>query len=89
MEAVTDFLRELSINNNKDRFHAHQTQYKEARKVFKDFVIAMRTSITKFDRTIWSDLAPSSMIFRINRDARFSKNKAPYKTNFGALISME
>jgi uncharacterized protein (TIGR02453 family) len=25
-------------------------------------------------------------MFRINRDVRFSKNKAPYKTNFGASI---
>jgi len=32
-------------------------------------------------------LIPSKCIFRINRDIRFSKNKKPYKTNFGAILS--
>jgi uncharacterized protein (TIGR02453 family) len=33
------------------------------------------------------DVDASKAIFRINRDVRFSKNKAPYKTNFGASIN--
>ena len=32
-------------------------------------------------------LAPNDCIFRIFRDVRFSKNKEPYKTNFGAFIA--
>ena len=28
-----------------------------------------------------------SSLFRINRDVRFSRNKAPYKTNFGAYLA--
>lgn len=30
---------------------------------------------------------PNHCIFRINRDIRFSKNKQPYKTNFGLSLS--
>jgi hypothetical protein len=30
---------------------------------------------------------PKQCVFRINRDVRFSKNKEPYKNNFGASFS--
>ncbi|MEI6810329.1 MAG: DUF2461 domain-containing protein, partial [bacterium] len=33
------------------------------------------------------ELEPEQCIFRINRDTRFSKNKAPYKPNLGAFIT--
>jgi uncharacterized protein (TIGR02453 family) len=33
------------------------------------------------------DIQPKNCIFRINRDVRFSANKNPYKTNFGASFS--
>ncbi len=33
------------------------------------------------------ELQPKQCIFRLNRDVRFSKNKDPYKTNFGASFS--
>jgi len=32
-------------------------------------------------------IEPKNAIFRINRDIRFSKDKSPYKTNVGAIIS--
>ena len=41
---------------------------------------------SKNDPTI-KDLLAKSCLFRINRDVRFSKDKSPYKTNFGASIN--
>jgi uncharacterized protein (TIGR02453 family) len=40
----------------------------------------------KTDPTIGS-LKAKECMFRINRDIRFSKDKSPYKTNFGASIN--
>jgi uncharacterized protein (TIGR02453 family) len=33
-----------------------------------------------------AELAPADCIFRINRDARFARDKSPYKTQFSAAI---
>jgi uncharacterized protein (TIGR02453 family) len=41
---------------------------------------------TEFDKSI-KGLEAKKCIFRINRDIRFSKDKTPYKSNFGASIS--
>jgi uncharacterized protein (TIGR02453 family) len=38
------------------------------------------------DNTL-QDIQPKNCVFRINRDVRFSANKDPYKTNFGASFS--
>ena len=40
----------------------------------------------KIDPTL-SNLEAKKCMFRINRDIRFSKNKDPYKTNFGSYFS--
>ena len=37
--------------------------------------------------TTLQDIQPKNCVFRINRDVRFSANKEPYKTNFGASFS--
>ncbi len=80
------FLSKLSKNNNKDWFDKHRPTYEVAKKNFKEFVGELILNMAKFDPTI-GKLQPKDCIFRINRDVRFSKNKAPYKNNFGALLS--
>jgi uncharacterized protein (TIGR02453 family) len=40
----------------------------------------------KIDRSL-TGFTPKDCIFRIFRDVRFSKDKSPYKTNFGAFLS--
>ena len=44
--------------------------------------------IAAIDKQIGS-VAPKDCIFRIFRDVRFSKDKNPYKTNFGAFIAKD
>jgi uncharacterized protein (TIGR02453 family) len=36
----------------------------------------------------FGDLLPKQCTFRMNRDVRFSKNKEPYKCNFGASLKI-
>ena len=80
------FFIELAANNNKDWFDANRTRYeKEVKKPFETFVGEMIQRIAKVDPKL--RIAPKEAIFRINRDVRFSKDKAPYKLNRSALIS--
>lgn len=80
------FLKDLKKNNNKPWFDANRKRYEEAKKDFENFVQAVIDRHSKKDKTIAS-LKAKQCLFRINRDVRFSKDKSPYKTNFGASIN--
>ncbi len=86
MKTALNFLRLLAENNNRDWFHKNKDLYKTARKEFENFTQKLIDEISKFDKRI-NLLTPQQCIFRINRDIRFSKDKSPYKHNFGAAIS--
>lgn len=85
-KSTIEFLSKLSKNNNRDWFENNRPTYETAKNNFKDFIDEILISTTKFDRAI-KNQESKNCIFRINRDVRFSKNKAPYKNNFGASIS--
>ncbi len=83
---ILSFLKDLRNNNSKEWMDQHRETYEEARETFKKLVAALLNEIAAFDPDI-SGLTPKDCIFRINRDIRFSKDKNPYKNNFGAAIS--
>ncbi len=79
------FLSTLKENNNKPWFDANRKTYEIAKKNFAEVVHELIEGIGKFDKSIEeAQLEVKNCTFRINRDVRFSKNKDPYKTNFGA-----
>lgn len=80
-----DFLVALKKNNNREWFQANNSWYQEAKNDFEQFVSTLISEISKFDPAV-SNLKPRDCIFRIFRDVRFSKDKSPYKSNFGAYI---
>ena len=80
------FLKDLKKNNNKPWFDVNRKRYEEAKADFANFVQQVIDVHSKKDRTI-SALKAKDCMFRINRDVRFSKDKSPYKTNFGASIN--
>ena len=80
------FLKDLKGNNVKEWFDANRTTYDTARADFTNLVASVIEQYGKDDDEIAS-LHAKDCLFRINRDVRFSKNKAPYKTNFGASIA--
>lgn len=86
MKKTLEFLRELENNNNRDWFKANEKLYKEAKLEFSNLVSELVIEINKFDKSIGM-VEPKDCIFRIFRDVRFSKNKEPYKNNFGAYIA--
>jgi uncharacterized protein (TIGR02453 family) len=79
------FLSQLKKNNNKPWFDAHRTQYEAAKIDFSNFIQLVIDVVQKSDTTI-TGLTAKECQFRINRDIRFSKDKRPYKENFGAFI---
>lgn len=86
LPATIKFLKDLKKNNDKSWFDAHRPQYEAAKKNFEQFIQAVIDKHGKQDSSI-KELTAKSCMFRINRDVRFSKNKSPYKTNFGASIN--
>ncbi|MBS1946891.1 MAG: DUF2461 domain-containing protein [Bacteroidetes bacterium] len=80
------FLKELKKNNNKPWFDANREKYEEAKKDFGQFIQSVIDKQAKKDPSV-KELKAKDCMFRINRDIRFSKDKSPYKTNFGASIN--
>lgn len=80
------FLSLLKENNYKEWFHANKSLYEEAKKEFEEFINKIIKEVHTIDKEIGYP-EPKDCIFRIFRDIRFSSDKTPYKTNFGAYIA--
>jgi uncharacterized protein (TIGR02453 family) len=85
-KGLIKFLTALNSNNSKDWFDLNRKEYEELRKEWIEFVGTLIQAVQGFDSSILM-LDPKKCIFRINKDIRFSKDKSPYKTNFGAIIT--
>lgn len=81
-----DFLKKLKKNNSKEWFENNRTNYSTAKENYLEFVSEVLQKMKSIDNTL-QDIQPKNCVFRINRDVRFSANKDPYKTNFGASFS--
>ncbi len=86
MRLVLDFLRELKENNNREWFNNNRKLYENAKEDFETILNKLILAVYSFDPKIGT-LTTKECIFRIFRDVRFSKDKSPYKTNFGGFIS--
>ncbi len=79
------FLAALKKNNNKPWFDSHRAEYEAARIDFSNFIQLVIDAVQKSDTTI-TGITSRDCMFRINRDIRFSHDKTPYKSHFGASI---
>lgn len=82
---ILTFLEEIAANNNRDWMEANKMHYQAVRNEFINITTYLIEGISKFDEGL-TGLDPKKSIFRLNRDVRFSNNKDPYKTNFGAYM---
>ncbi len=80
-----DFLIELRANNNRDWFQANKPRYRESIVTpVCAFIEAMAPRLLAIsDSYIADPRSNGGSMFRIYRDARFSKDKRPYKENVG------
>lgn len=86
MKQTLKFLKQLSSNNNREWFHEHKSEYDLAKNEFIALVEKVIEYSSKFDPILFG-IEAKACIFRINKDIRFSKDKSPYKLNFGASIN--
>ena len=86
LSLILNYLNELSENNNREWYHAHKTDYREANAAFESFIQELIFKIGAFDGSVLQN-DPKNLTFKLVRDTRFSHDKSPFKTYFSALIS--
>ena len=84
-QSTLTFLKGLAKNNDKSWFESHRKQYEQAKQDYEEFIRKILEKHAKKDEDL-KDLEAKKCTFRINRDIRFSKDKSPYKSNFGASM---
>jgi len=86
IQNILDFLIALSENNNREWFTQNRSWYDEVRTAYLNMSNSLILKISEFDPEI-KHVDLKDCIFRIYRDIRFSPDKSPYKTHFGAYIA--
>jgi len=85
MKSILAFLNQIKENNSKEWLDAHRAEYQVATQSFNLLVEQLIAGISEFDSSI-KGITVKDCTYRFNRDIRFSANKMPYKTHFGAFI---
>ena len=83
--ALFQFLRELKAHNDRDWFLAHKGRFEaDVKGPMLSFITAFAEPLAGITKHFVADARPvGGSMFRIHRDARFSRDKSPYKTNVG------
>jgi uncharacterized protein (TIGR02453 family) len=84
-----DFLNLLAKNNNREWFGENKHLYEEARADLYPFIATLIEKFSSIDSQYSSDTPPKKALMRIYRDVRFSKNKDPYKLNYGIVFDVK
>ena len=85
-QLIIEYLSALSMNNNREWYHANKQDYQKANAEFEKLLQALILEIGKFDSSILHN-NPKDLTFKIVRDTRFSHDKSPYNPAFRAHIS--
>ena len=87
-QIIMDYLSALSMNNNREWYHANKDDYKTANAEFEELLQTLILEIGKYDGSILHN-NPKDLTFKIVRDTRFSHDKSPYHPAFRAHISAQ
>jgi len=79
------FLEAVRLNNNTKRMHAHRDLYLQEKERYFTLIDTILTQMKKIDKNL-EDITTKECMYRFNKDIRFSKDKSPYKTHFGAFL---
>lgn len=80
------YLTNLSANNDREWYHAHKAEYRQANAQFEELVQKLMLRIGEFDGSVLGH-DPKELTFKLVRDTRFSRDKSPYNPAFRAHIS--
>ncbi|MDP4593335.1 MAG: DUF2461 domain-containing protein [Beijerinckiaceae bacterium] len=80
------FLTALGFHQSREWFQENRGIYLSAfREPLENYIAAASSTCVKKKIPLRGD--PKRATFRLNRDVRFSKDKSPYKTNGGAVLT--
>lgn len=82
------FLKKLKKNNNREWFLQNKNEFEQTLKFPLQQIILELQDLMK-SKAPQINFDPKTSVFRLNRDVRFSENKAPYKTNLGAAFNLK
>ncbi len=85
MEDILKFLTDVRLNNNREWFKSHRSEYENANAKFNIIAEKFLKDICEFDTSV-RHLSLKDCTYRFYRDIRFSKDKSPYKTHFGVYV---
>ncbi len=86
-QAIT-FLKALGFHQTKEWFEANRATYEgELREPMGELIDELAVAFAKAKLPLTGDRKRS--MFRIHRDVRFSKDKSPYKTNAGCVLTRQ
>lgn len=90
-DASFRFLRGLARNNDREWFTAHRTKYEDhVRQPFLRLLEDLQPDVAALSNHYRADpRTVGGSLFRIQRDARFSNDKSPYKSWQGARVFHE
>ena len=80
-KSTLKFLKDLAQNNNRPWFNDHKDRYAAAHENMIEFAEALIDEMSHHDNLV--PMTGKKSLMRIYRDVRFSKDKSPYKKNFG------
>lgn len=83
---ILKYLTDLSEHNNREWYHAHKAENKEANAQFEELIQTLILRIGEFDTSILHN-QPKELTFKLVRDTRFSHDKSPYNPSFCAHIA--
>lgn len=83
--SLLPFLSELKANNSREWFTANKVVYDIEKEKFDRLIESLILAYSEIENMVGVERKHCS--YRIYRDVRFSKNKAPYKTWFSASFS--
>lgn len=81
------FIKDVAENNNREWFAENKPRYEDAKADVLTLVASIIPELAKVDPALSAEADPKKSLMRIYRDVRFSKNKDPYKNNFGIWFS--
>jgi uncharacterized protein (TIGR02453 family) len=83
---ILNFLQDLNENNSLEWMKDNKKYYEQAKMECENLIQKLINGIETFDNSI-KNLLPKDLMFRLNKDTRFSNDKSPYNPSFRAHIS--
>ncbi|WP_449435531.1 DUF2461 domain-containing protein [Pedobacter steynii] len=83
------FIKDVAQNNNREWFAENKSRYETAKADVLVFIDQLIPKLAAIDSEFSIDTPAKKCLLRIYRDVRFSKNKDPYKNNFGISFNIK